>query len=95
LGFAVKKVAGGKLVEAEVEASDGRITRVRITGDFFAHPEDVVEEVEKRLVGSRLDWEEVVGRVSSAVADLNAILVGVSVTDLAEVVLKAAGVEPQ
>jgi len=91
----VKKVAGGKLVEAEVEVSDGRIARVRITGDFFAHPEDVVEEVEKRLVGSRLDPEEVAERVSSAVADLNATLVGVSVRDLVEVVLKAAGVEPR
>ena len=78
-----------------MEVSDGRITRVRITGDFFAHPEDVVEEVERRLVGSRLDRGEVAGRVSSAVADLNAILVGVSVGDLVEVVLKAAGVEPR
>ena len=93
MGFAMKKVAGGKLVEAEVEASGGRITRVRITGDFFAHPEEVVEEVERRLAGAPANWGEVLSRIRSTLEKMNAVLVGVSAEDIAEVVLKAAGVE--
>jgi len=93
MGFAMKKVAGGKLVEAEVEASGGRITRVRITGDFFAHPEEVIEEVERRLVGAPVQPSEVLTRIRSTLEEANAVLVGVSAEDVAEVVLKAAGVE--
>ena len=93
MGFAMKKVAGGKLIEAEVETSGGRITSVRITGDFFAHPEEVIEEVERRLAGAPAKWGEVLSRIRSTLEKMNAVLVGVSAEDIAEVVLKAAGVE--
>jgi len=62
--IATKKIPGGKLVTVEWEikkdaqsASDntyGKISSIRITGDFFAHPEWCIEEIEKALVGKEI-----------------------------------------
>jgi lipoate-protein ligase A len=49
LGKAEYKVEGGKLVKAQVEKGDGWILRVKITGDFFIHPEEFLEELEEAL----------------------------------------------
>ena len=43
------KVPGGKLVEAEVNEKEGKITYIKISGDFFMHPETAIEELEKTL----------------------------------------------
>jgi lipoate-protein ligase A len=46
-----KKCQGGKLVKVAVGTTNGTIENVRITGDFFTHPEGVIEELERKLVG--------------------------------------------
>jgi hypothetical protein len=51
LGRVEFKVPGGKLIAAEAEAEGGRIVRVKITGDFFMHPEEAIEELEVSLTG--------------------------------------------
>jgi len=45
------KVPGGKLLAAETEVEDGRLVRVKITGDFFMHPEEAIEGLENALTG--------------------------------------------
>ncbi len=48
-GVYTKKVEGGKLLRVKVE--HGYILEnVQITGDFFAHPEDSVEQIENALL---------------------------------------------
>lgn len=47
-----KRCSGGKLVKVSVESHEGIIGVVRITGDFFTHPEGVIETLEGRLVGT-------------------------------------------
>ncbi|MBU4222635.1 MAG: lipoate--protein ligase family protein, partial [Euryarchaeota archaeon] len=47
---AKQKVKEGKVVKVEVDC-DELIRKVRITGDFFLHPEDILEEIEKSMVG--------------------------------------------
>lgn len=45
------KVPGGKLVVADVEVSDGRLSRVAVSGDFFLEPDDALEVIDRALTG--------------------------------------------
>lgn len=49
MGRAELKVPGGKMMVAETEVEAGLIIRVKITGDFFMHPEEAIEELESAL----------------------------------------------
>jgi len=43
------------LIRIEFDEENGIAEHVRITGDFFVHPEETVHELEKKLEGHRLD----------------------------------------
>ena len=45
------KVPGGKLVVADVEVTDGRLSRVAVSGDFFLEPDDALEVIDRALTG--------------------------------------------
>ncbi len=46
------KIPGGKLLSAELAVEGGRMVGVKITGDFFMHPETSIIELEKALDGA-------------------------------------------
>ena len=56
-GKAVHKVEGGKLLKITVEFDDV-IDDVKITGDFFLHPEESIKDLEKNLFGIMSDADE-------------------------------------
>jgi lipoate-protein ligase A len=43
------------LIRIEFDEEDGKAENVKITGDFFIHPEETVQELENRLEGHKLD----------------------------------------
>ena len=43
------------LIRIEFDERDGKAENVRITGDFFIHPEEAVQELENRLEGHKLE----------------------------------------
>ncbi|NJE60956.1 lipoate protein ligase C-terminal domain-containing protein [Thermococcus sp. 21S7] len=43
------------LIRIEFDERDGIAEHVKITGDFFMHPEETVQELEKTLEGHRLE----------------------------------------
>jgi hypothetical protein len=49
------KVAGGKLLRVKLSLDEGtestKIHSITITGDFFMHPEDAIDELEHTLTG--------------------------------------------
>lgn len=45
------KVPGGKLVAIDIEASEGRITRAALSGDFFLEPDEALEDINGALMG--------------------------------------------
>ncbi|MDD1764525.1 MAG: hypothetical protein LUQ46_00730 [Candidatus Methanomethyliaceae archaeon] len=47
----VKKFSEGKLLKVTVRSERGVIHEVRVTGDFFVHPEEALEMMEKALRG--------------------------------------------
>ncbi len=90
MGRAEKHVEGGKLIRAYAEAVGGRLVSVIITGDFFAFPEEAVEELEKFLVGVSLKEDEIKSAVQEFLRRRGVVLAGVSASDIAEVVYRAA-----
>lgn len=87
VGTAELKVPGGKLIRAHLSVIEGRIRRVVITGDFFLHPEDTLEQLEKKLLGSNI--EEIGNIIKQFFTESKAVLVGVGVKDFSEVILAA------
>lgn len=76
------KVPGGKLLRVSVDVDGGTATRVRVAGDFFAHPESAFDEAEAGLSGlSAADLPEAARRAFSR-PDLS--LHGLSAGDIAE-----------
>ena len=53
----MEKVSGGKLLVVKVNFEE-KIENVEITGDFFAHPEESITEIEKKLSVFKLDFDE-------------------------------------
>lgn len=74
----VRKFKNGKMVKVWVRSEGGVIQRLRISGDFFAYPEEGIEMIEKELVGT--DCANVRGAIESAAGGI--LLIGVSVEDL-------------
>lgn len=78
----IRKVKGGKLVRVSVASERGMIAGVRITGDFFVHPEEALEELEKALRGASVS--EVRRTVECATGGV--ALVGLKREDIVEMV---------
>ena len=85
-----EKVANGKLVCFDVECKEGRTQSVKLTGDFFLHPEDAIEWVESSLSGIETDIsdKELVSLISEALQ--GAELIGATPEDLARIFRRAA-----
>lgn len=68
-GKSVYKVPQGKLLKIFLDfgPADSRINSVKITGDFFLHPENGIELIEKKLRGVRIAEAE--GIVTKAVQE--------------------------
>jgi lipoate-protein ligase A len=91
-GVASEKVKGGKLVRVKLEHDEGSVRSVQITGDFFLHPEDALEQMEETLIGlNPLDTETAAKRLHAVIASRDAVLVGVAPEDIARLVAAAAG----
>jgi hypothetical protein len=46
------KIPGGKLLLCEIDTEDEVIKTIKISGDFFMHPEDAINELEETLLGT-------------------------------------------
>jgi len=90
-GFASEKEKGGKLVQVRVEVDEDKVLKVRITGDFFLHPEEVLEEMEESFVGMGVFEEEemILESVKKVIEEREAILVGFTVEGLVRIFKEA------
>ena len=83
---AQRKVPGGKLVRVEAVCEGHHLSNLRITGDFFVHPEEALASIERDLEatglsGNEPDLEMLVGAVIVA---SDARLVGFGAKDIAD-----------
>ena len=85
------KVPGGKLIAAEAEAEGGRIVRVKITGDFFMHPEEAIEDLEGSLTGVPVDEGSLEEAVNGFFGGRSIELIGVASGDFVHVIRMSLG----
>ena len=89
---AKKKVKEGKVLKVEVDC-DEVIRNVRITGDFFLHPEDILEEIEKSIIGleRNADLETIISNIQRALSSRDVQMIGISPESIARLVKEALG----
>lgn len=81
------KVNGGKLLRLEFELESGAINWIKITGDFFVHPENKITLLEESLAGCKIsDIEDV---LDECIQENRITLVGFNSKDIYKAVLKA------
>ncbi len=85
-----QKVKEGKIIKVEVEF-DGTIRRIKITGDFFLHPEDILEHIEKSMLGmdKEVSEETIASRIRDITEAHHAQMIGFSEESLAHVIKEA------
>ena len=85
--FSEFKVPNGKLLKVSVSFDDV-IHSVRITGDFFLYPEELIIDLEESV--NLLPVDTSAGYISSLLQDVlntyNGVAVGFSADDLAQVI---------
>jgi len=86
------KVPGGKLLRVSLSVSRAsdppRITQVTLTGDFFMHPEEAIEELESALVGALLERAALEERIGTWMRG-RVQLIGATPEDFAHVIMAA------
>jgi len=86
----VFKVAGGKLVQVQLTPKDGKIQEIQITGDFFLHPEEMIEELEQNLIGKALKKTTLLETLERVIREKDVTLLGVSTSDFVKCILMAS-----
>ena len=83
------KVPGGKLVRLHAEV-DAAIRRIRISGDFFLHPEEAIEHIEEALVGlpRNVGRDELLSRVENVCRIHKVTMIGVTSGAIADLLLE-------
>jgi len=81
----ILKVEGGKMLRIRGEVTEGRVSSITITGDFFLHPEEVIDSLESSLIGVLFDREAILAVVTNELA--GATLVGAAGEDVADLVM--------
>jgi len=89
MGKAEYKVEGGKLIRVQLRKKDGRIEEIKITGDFFLHPERFIEELEEALLGHNLDEKNLTAYMRTLVEKGKVTLLGTSPEDFARCIIMA------
>lgn len=85
VGTANHKAPGG-LIRVTQTVDHGKISDIIISGDFFMFPSKALEIIEKELVGSSLQGEEILQRITKVYEELNIDSPGVTANDLEAVI---------
>ena len=80
----------GKLVRIELsfESEFYTINSIKITGDFFLHPEETLESLEEGLAGEKLEKNILQNKIQSILK--NSQFYGFDVESLSDAILKCA-----
>jgi lipoate-protein ligase A len=89
MGKAQYKVKDGKLIKVQLETENNKIKKIKITGDFFLHPEVLIEELEKAVEGATLNEHALASCIKAFIKKNEAILLGASPEDFAKCIMMA------
>ncbi len=78
----VKRIQGGKTVKVDIRVYNGVIEDIVISGDFFAYPEEAIDQLEEELKGKKIeDVDKVLNKYRDHIE-----LVGLTFHDLASLI---------
>ncbi|MBI9051859.1 MAG: hypothetical protein JEZ00_20760 [Anaerolineaceae bacterium] len=85
-----RKIPGGKLIRMDVEFTS-KIEALKITGDFFLHPEETLESIVSACVGLSLpiDKAYLTAQLEEIMLGSEAQLIGAEVADLVSILEEA------
>jgi lipoate---protein ligase len=85
----VYKVPQGKLLKISLEYDEKKkvITAIRITGDFFAYPEEAIEHLENELKDTILERKQLLEQISSIVSEYHIEFIGINAEGLTHGIL--------
>lgn len=86
------KTPGGKLVVADFAVEEGRLRRMRVSGDFFLYPEEALATIDSALDGAPVTDDEptLAARIAAALAP-NVTMLGFSPEAVAKAVRRGLG----
>jgi lipoate-protein ligase A len=80
----------GKFLKIQMDF-DGEINEIVITGDFFAHPEEAIDELQENLRGVKTNPEEIRRVLEDFFAKRGVHLYGISVEGLYDGIMECLG----
>lgn len=89
MGKAEYKVEGGKLIKVQLKKTENTIEKIKITGDFFLHPEEIIEEMEESLAGRLLNESSLTELIRALIEKREATLLGAFPEDFAKCIMMA------
>jgi len=84
------KIPAGKLVKINLEYDklSKKIINIKITGDFFAYPEDSIEIIEKELKGVSLKKKDIRKKIDDLINSNNFEFIGLNSEGLSDGILR-------
>jgi len=85
----VYKIPEGKLVKIELETVDNEIKKIKITGDFFLYPEEIISKLEKSLESCKISKEVLIKHLDNFWKNHQVDCFGINSSGLTEAILTA------
>jgi hypothetical protein len=89
MGRVTRKEEGGKLYAVDVLCEGKFITSVKVSGEFFAYPEGLIDSMEKALKGVALETVPVAQAIAGALFYSHGTLVGIRASELVSAIVEA------
>ena len=85
----IYKVPQGKPLKISIEydEKDNFIRDIRITGDFFAYPEETIELMDKKLRNTVIEQEQLLEKIRSIITEYHIQFIGVDAEGLTKGIL--------
>lgn len=86
----VYKVPAGKLLKiyADKDEKNNTIEEITISGDFFAYPEESIQELERELTNISFEKQEIYQSISTFIEKNNVQFIGVDAESLTEAIMR-------
>ena len=86
----IYKVPEGKLLKiyADIDETNNKIKNININGDFFAHPEESITELEKILQQKFFKRKDIIKIITSFIETNQVQFIGIDAESLTEAIMR-------
>jgi len=90
-GKSIYKIPDGKLLKIFLQFENNKINSIKITGDFFLHPEEGIEKIEQELIGVEIENGKIIEKIDETVKENKIELFGINSEGICRAILMAKG----